>query len=155
MTAADRAELSDLVARYALLVDRRDLDGVAELFTEDGVLVLPGLPGTLEPTVVVEGRAGIRATLTAVERVPQTFHAVVGEVHENTADPDVRRGAVACTAHHYEPHRDGGVVDRVWHLRYSDTYRRGGEGWRIARRELQLGAVELHPVKAWRGEPHG
>ncbi|SEK73032.1 SnoaL-like domain-containing protein [Blastococcus sp. DSM 46786] len=145
----DRAALSDLVARYASYVDGRDLDAVAELFTDDGVLVLPDLPASLAPSVTHEGRAGVRAALAAVAGVPQTFHAIVGEVYDAGPSDDIHRGTVACAAHHLDRRGSGEITDRVWHLRYRDTYRRTGEGWRIARRELHLASIESRPVRSW------
>jgi ketosteroid isomerase-like protein len=151
VTADDRSRLSDLVSRYALHVDERDLDGAAGLFCPDGVLVLPDLPGSLRPTVEHVGAAAIRAALSAVERVPQTFHAVVGEVYDAGPGPGLLRGTVACEAHHLTENGPGEVVDRVWHLRYRDTYREAGDGWRFARRELHLASIEIRPVRAWLG----
>jgi hypothetical protein len=146
---ADRLELTELVARYALGVDERRLDDVAGLFTQDGVLVLPEPPRSLGPVHVREGRAAVRAALDAVTRLPQTFHALAGTVLE-PAGTDAATGTVACTAHHLSA-SDDAVGDRVWHLRYSDTYRRTAEGWRFARRELSIAFVERRRVEAWRG----
>lgn len=151
VSPTDRAALSDLVARYALHVDERNLDAVAELFTEDGVLVLPDLPASMLPTVVHEGRRGVRAALSAVARVPQTFHGVVGEVYDAGARPGLVRGSVACEAHHLAEKAPGEVVDRLWRLRYRDSYRHGEDGWRFARREVHLASVEVRPVRSWLG----
>jgi len=37
-------------------------------------------------------------------------------------------------------------TDTIWYLRYSDTYRRTADGWRIARRALYLRGIEERPV---------
>jgi ketosteroid isomerase-like protein len=145
----DRLEITELAARYALAVDERRLDDVAALFTEDCVLVMPQPPDTLDPVLAREGRTAVRSALDAVSRLPQTFHALTGTVLEATG-PDAATGTVACTAHHLSG-SDGAVGDRVWHLRYSDTYRRTGEGWRFTRRELAIAFIEQRPVGAWRG----
>ncbi|MGY1814530.1 nuclear transport factor 2 family protein [Blastococcus sp. SYSU D00820] len=147
-----RAALCDLTARYALAVDRRELDTVVALFTEDGVLVLPDPPASLAPVTAHEGRAAIRAAMSAVAAVPQTFHAVVGEVHDAGGDDDTATGTVACEAHHLSRGRSGEVTDLVWQLRYADTYRRTPQGWRFARRELHVATVALRPVRAWLGD---
>jgi hypothetical protein len=103
------------------------------------------------PTVAHEGRTAVRAALGSVARVPQTFHAVLGEVYDAGEDPDRARGVVACAAHHLTERRPGEVVDRVWHLRYRDDYRRAGDGWLLTRRELHLATVEVRPVRSWLG----
>ena len=139
-----RSELSDLVHRYALLVDDRDWAGVAALFTEDGVLVSPQPPRTLEPDVELRGREDIRAALTNLERMVRTVHEVFGEVYEET--PDGASGVVRGAAHHLSE-RDGRLMDLVWRLRYDDDYRRTADGWRFARRALTLDVVEARPVE--------
>ena len=52
-----RESIRDLVARYAHAADRGRFDEVAELFTEDGVLELPG-------DRIAAGREAIRTFLT-------------------------------------------------------------------------------------------
>ena len=70
MTAADdRAEITELLARYAIALDRRELDAVGELFTEDGQATYSG--NRLEP-----GRAAIVAYLTPLREVPMTQHMI-------------------------------------------------------------------------------
>jgi uncharacterized protein (TIGR02246 family) len=149
LRTGDRAELADLVARYALHVDRRDLDAMAGLFTEDAVFVLPDPPKELRPVLEHTGREAIRRALSSVEAVPVTFHAVVGQVFDAGPEPDTATGAVACVAHHLTE-RDT-VMDLVWHLRYTDAYRREDGAWRIARRALGIDWIETRPVRLWRG----
>jgi SnoaL-like protein len=55
--------IHELVHRYAVLVDERDLDGAARLFVDDAELVLPTPPRTLTPVRELRGRAEIRAGL--------------------------------------------------------------------------------------------
>jgi ketosteroid isomerase-like protein len=149
VSPADRAALSDLVARYALEVDRRHLDRVAALFTEDGVLLLPAPPASLAPVVEHRGRAAVRRALEGVLEVRQTFHALLGEVYDVGDDPGEAVGFVAGEAHHLAERAPGDVVDRLWRLRYQDTYRHTPDGWRIARRELHLASIENRAVRAW------
>lgn len=52
LSTQDRFDILDLVARYATCVDSRDLDGLAECFTEDAGFAL----GELK----VKGRAAIK-----------------------------------------------------------------------------------------------
>ncbi|TDC86868.1 nuclear transport factor 2 family protein [Actinomadura sp. 7K507] len=141
----DRVELLDLVSRYALYADRRDLPGVAGLFTEDAVLVLPDPPGSLGPARTFAGRDGIVEALSTLNDVPVTSHEIVGQVFEADAT-----GHVTCVAHHLTEREPGKPSDLIWHMRYSDVYRREDGGWRFARRALQIDFIETRPVRRWR-----
>ncbi len=132
-----RAELSDLVHRYAARVDDRDFDGAAALFTEDGVLIRPDPPNVLDPVHELTGRAAIEQGLRALEHVPLTIHAIVGEVYDGSS------GRIVCVAHHLLD----ATTDLVWHLRYSDDYREVEGQWLIARRALWIDLIETRSVK--------
>ncbi|MBF6435277.1 nuclear transport factor 2 family protein [Nocardia cyriacigeorgica] len=147
ITAEDRAELSDLVHRYASCADRRELGELAHLFTEDAVLAVPDPPRTMRPTHEARGRAAIIETCRTLERTHATLHAIVGNVFDMAAAPDTATGDVACIAHHLTG-KPGNAVDVVWHLRYRDRYRRVDGRWLIARRVLHLGWTERRPVLA-------
>ena len=138
---ADRAGLTDLVHRYAARVDDRDLDGVAALFTDDGVLARPG-PGTsLEPTAEVVGRAEIRRAMDALSAIDRTVHEVTGLVLTGTG-AGTATGRVSGVAHHVS-----GESDHVWHVTYRDDYRRVDGAWLFARRALTIVFVEDRPVR--------
>lgn len=149
---ADQVALGDLVARYALYADRRGIDAMGELFTEDAVLLLPDAPEELDPVRTFAGRSQIVATLAVLEQIPVTFHALVGQVFDVGPEPGTATGEIACVAHHLTSREDGKVSDLVWHCRYSDTYRLDGQTWRIARREQRIDSIETRPVRRWRGE---
>ena len=138
----DRVELLDLVSRYALYADRRDLAGVAGLFTEDAVLVLPDPPGELGPVRTFTGRDSIVEALSTLNDVPVTSHEIVGQVFEADAT-----GHVACVAHHLTEREPGRISDLAWHMRYTDAYRREDGGWRFARRALRIDFIETRPVR--------
>jgi ketosteroid isomerase-like protein len=141
LDATDRAALTDLVHRYAACVDDRDLDGVAALFTEDGVLARPG-PGTsLEPATEVVGRAEIRRAMEVLAGIDRTVHEVTGLVLTGTG-ADTATGRVAGVAHHVT-----GDSDHVWHLTYRDDYRRVDGAWLLARRALTIVFIEDRPVR--------
>ncbi len=153
-TLTDRAALSDLVHRYAALVDDRQFDSVATLFTDDAELVVADPPAVLEPVHAHRGRDAIAAAVAAVGRLARTEHAIVGEVYDGDRRPDVARGRITGIAHHWS-HRSGEqggteIVDFVWHLRYDDEYRLTGAGWRISRRALTVNAIESRPVRRLR-----
>ncbi len=147
----DQIALGDLVARYALHADRREIDAMSDLFTEDAVLVLPDAPEELDPVRVFTGRSEIAATLSVLDQIPVTFHALAGQVFGGAGARHGHR-EIACVAHHMTSRDDGKVSDLVWHCRYTDTYRLDGQTWRIARREQRIDSIETRPVRRWRGE---
>ncbi|ORB73927.1 nuclear transport factor 2 family protein [Mycobacterium scrofulaceum] len=150
ISAEERAALSDLVHRYAALVDERQFDSVAALFTTTAVLRVPEPPKALEPIHSHGGRDAIAAAVSAVGTVARTEHAIVGEVYDRAGAPGAARGRVACIAHHWD-RRDGEIVDVVWHLRYDDEYELT-DRWRIGRRTLTINAVEIRSARRLR--PH-
>lgn len=131
--------MRELAHRYAAAVDDRDFAAVAALFALDGVLALPRPPKHLDPIIEHVGPAGVLDGLKALEGVPRTFHALVGEVYDGT------RGRIACIAHHLLE-RDGMITDYVWHLRYLDDYVETAQGWRFARRDVHVDIVESRVV---------
>ncbi|MFI0367819.1 nuclear transport factor 2 family protein [Actinomadura sp. 1N219] len=146
----DRLALADLVARYALHADRREIDAMAALFTGDAVLMLPDAPRRLDPVRTFTGREEIAASFAALDGAPVTFHALAGQVFDAGPEPGTATGQVACVAHHVSEREPGKAADLVWHTRYTDSYRLDGGAWRIARRELRIDTVETRPVRRWR-----
>ena len=136
--------MRDLAHRYAALVDDRDFASVAALFAPDGVLVTARPPKVLDPVDEHVGPEGVLAAMSALAGVPRTFHAVVGAVYDGTC------GRIACEAHHLVPGDDGVVTDHVWLVRYLDGYVETDEGWRFARREVHVDAVETRTVQTAR-----
>lgn len=141
-----RAELSDLVHRYAVGVDARDWDAVEALFTDDAVLVVPEPPRTLEPAT----ERTVGEAMAALAGVVRTVHEVGAEVYDVAGD--VATGRITGAAHHVVE-RDGDLLDLVWRLRYADSYRRTADGWRFTRRELTIDVVEVRPVQKVRPDP--
>ncbi|WP_235736431.1 nuclear transport factor 2 family protein [Nocardioides alcanivorans] len=143
--AADRAAIRELVDRYAGAVDDRRFDAVADLFTEDAVLIAPDPPTALGPTVLHEGRDAVRELMAGLAFFTATFHAVHGVVIDPVEDPapegpDEFTGRVTCTAHHLSAGEDK-HRDLTWQLVYRDRYRRTDDGWRFARRELRIVSI--------------
>jgi len=146
LAIADRLELSGLVHRYAGYVDTRRFDDLAELFTADAELILPNPPDHLEPCVRHHGRGGVLEAMAALAGVTRTQHGIVGEFYTGATPADVATGAVTGVAHHWID-SGGQITDHVWYLRYSDVYRRGEHGWRIAARTLSIDAIETRPAR--------
>jgi len=131
MSVETRLALRELADRYASLVDRRDIDGVAGLFTEDGSLLIHG-PGDTEPRRGYEGRSNIRQALGGLSRFRATSHLVGGQL----LDLDGRTGETYCLASHVYDTGDGPRI-YVMSLRYQDAFAETPDGWRFAvRREL-------------------
>lgn len=142
---ADRIALSELVDRYAALVDDGDFSGAADLFTEDAVLRQPRPPHSLEPTDEVCGREALVHNFGQLRALRATQHAVVGRLFGADAE-DRATGRIACIAHHVSG--DATLVDHAWHLTYLDRYRRVDGRWLIAERILRLHWIERRPVSA-------
>jgi len=129
MSAADdRAEITDLLARYAIACDRREFDAVGECFTEDGQATYSGK--RLDP-----GRAAIVAHMQPLAQLPLTQH-VVGSV-SITLDGDRATATSYTTVNLVRPAGDGHeVVHRG--LSYDDRLVRTREGWRFQERFHQV-----------------
>ena len=140
--AEDRIAIADLVNTYAQRVDRKDVDGIAVLFTEDGEMVVYPEPGSSEPRLI-KGREAVREGLSDLHRYNVTFHAIAN--HTATIDGDSAVAETGCVAHHITG-AEGEERDRVWYLRYTDSLRRVDGRWRFARRELRVEIVTRGPL---------
>jgi ketosteroid isomerase-like protein len=122
----DRAELAELIARYAIAVDDRDLEAIGALFTpdgafrsKDGVMAAHGTAAVLE-----QFRGRFRA-------LKLSNHFSHDHIFEFGADPDAATGLVTA---HAEVWRNGRAL--IGALRYQDTYRRHQGRWCFADRLL-------------------
>jgi ketosteroid isomerase-like protein len=122
----DRAELAELIARYALAVDDRDLDAIAALFTPDGAF--RSRDGVMEA----------RGTQAVLEQFRGRFRALKLSNHFSHDhvftfgdDPDAATGLVTA---HAEVWRNGRAL--IGALRYQDAYRRHQGRWCFADRLL-------------------
>jgi ketosteroid isomerase-like protein len=115
-------EIRQLASRYALAVDRRDLDALLELFIED-----------VKVTREQRGRAALREMferMLGLERV--SFLNIGGHVI-NILDRDHAAGTVYCFAEMGSP----GSWDRQA-IAYEDDYERRDGRWYFVRRNHQL-----------------
>lgn len=119
----DRIAIRELLLRYARGVDARDLPLVASCFTPDAPY-----RGALASGTIADALA---ALLTAMRRYTATRHAITG--HSLELDGDTAQSSADCTAQHWLP--DGAC--RTVGVRYRDELRRGPDGWRIARRDVE------------------
>jgi ketosteroid isomerase-like protein len=141
----NRLAISDLVHAYAQGVDRRDSDGVARLFTEDGVFVAYATPGASEPTSRSQGQAEIARAIGMARHYRSTTHTIGN--HLAAVEGDRAKGETRCVAYHVLGD-EGSETLLVWHIRYLDTYVRRSEGWRILERVLRVDVVSDQPLRA-------
>ena len=127
MTATDdRAEITEVLARYAIALDRRQFDVVGDLFTEDGQATYSG--NRLDP-----GRAAIVAYLQPLAEVPMTQHMV--GTPSITIDGDTAT-AVSYTIVTFVREAEDGEGHVAVHrgLSYDDQLVRTPDGWRFKER---------------------
>jgi uncharacterized protein (TIGR02246 family) len=124
---SDRAEIGDLVVRYALAQEDRDAQACAKTFTPDGVMDFSPMGSGRH-----EGRRAI------ADHVAEMFEKVVATAHITTNHliTDIAANDASGTAYVFSraTHTNGMMVD--WLGRYADRYRRIDEGWRIAERRV-------------------
>ena len=114
-----------IIARYAVLVDARDVDGLLELYVDDfPVGRRRGLEALRESFVHMLGDNGIFRT---------TVHFVgQQDIRLDPSDPDRATGVVYCRAEH--EFEDLWVVSM---LQYWDRYERRDGRWLFAARDLK------------------
>ena len=142
---AEADELQALCVAYARAADGRDADGFAGLFTHDGELVVPRPDEGPGAFVVRRGRQELRLIPRALGRYANTRHDVGEGTFESVGDRTAR-GQVPCVAHHLSTLPDGVGIDVIWTIDYHDDYRLTADGWRIARRRLELHDVAEHQL---------
>lgn len=124
----DRAQLRELVARYGIAIDDRDIDALTELFTPDGSFrSADGVMSALGREAVIQQFHGRFAALQA------TNHIAHEQILDFGPDPDAAEGLVTS---HAEVCRHGRTF--VAALRYHDRYRRHEGRWRFAERVLSF-----------------
>lgn len=123
----DRRELEDLITRYCIAVDDRDLDALVPLFTSDASM------GHADGSAGGTGTDGIRRyyeeRLTGVGACVHYWHAQLVDF----TGPDAATGVVLA-------HAEMAVDDRmvVGAIRYHDDYRREGGEWKFQARRLRF-----------------
>ena len=126
-TTADRVALRDLVQAYAEGCDTRNAALLRSCFTDVATLTVHWVDRDATTMTFPAGADQIPAGLA---RYDLTFH-VIGN-HRVELDGDQATGSTYCFAHHVT-----GTDDHVMAIRYEDTYRRDGDGWKIVERHLR------------------
>jgi uncharacterized protein (TIGR02246 family) len=147
----DRLELSELVAKYGIAVDDRDVDGIAELYTRDGVFAGNRF-GTSTGNAAIREYFGKRWANSG-----WSFHFTHTQVVDFLGDDH----AVGCVTGHTEQVQDGDLI--VAANRYHDHYVREDGRWRFrlrSNRLLYLMSIAELPQffaderrKRWPGQP--
>lgn len=124
---ADRLEIQDLISRYPVHVDNRDLDALDELFTPDARLDFTSFGGPNGGLAAVKEFLG--ATLPAFA---STQHMM--GLPAITLTADIATAKTSCHNPMVMELPDG--KRRAWliGLWYDDEYVRTPDGWRIASR---------------------
>jgi len=125
----DRADLRDLVGRYGIAIDDRDLEAVAAMFTPDAQFrSKDGVMGATGRDAIVEQFKGRYAALGA------TNHFCHDQILTfDDQDADLVQGLVTS---HAEVFRIGKAM--ITALRYADVYRRYEGRWCFADRLLSF-----------------
>jgi len=116
-----RAAISDLLARYAVLIDARDLDALAGLFVED-----------VRATRERRGREAIREVIDALVSQFTTSVHFVGANTLDFLDDDHAEGVVYCKAEH-----EYGDEWIVMAIQYWDRYERREGTWYFTGRQVK------------------
>ena len=144
----DDEALRSLSIGYAAAADSLDGPGYAGVFTPDGELWVPVVTRSREPTVCRRGAEALAAVPSALAPYRATHHRVGRASY--TVDGDRASGTVHAVAHHLSAAPgtadNGPGTDTVWYFTYQDEYRRTHDGWRIARRRLDLADIEERAV---------
>ena len=119
----DRAEISDLLHRFAQALDRRDWDAYEANFADDGELILPWGGH--------KGRVGMAAYVSRdLGRFAATHHISANHQVSVTGDTATSRSYLQAV-HVLRPGDPASHFDvGGW---YDNDYRRTAEGWRLTR----------------------
>ncbi|WP_157393323.1 nuclear transport factor 2 family protein [Nocardia terrae] len=135
-----RLAVRELAERYASHVDRRRDVATAELFIEDGTLVIEW--GGEQATTTVRGRAAIEAAMKPLDRYRVTQHVIANQLVDFSGERV--RAETYCTASHVYDTAEGPRVF-VMRIRYLDTFAHDDE-WRFAQRHLVVDWTEDRPL---------
>jgi ketosteroid isomerase-like protein len=115
-----REAIGNLVARYAVLIDARDLDALAELFVED-----------VRATRELRGREAMKHLIEGLVCQFTTSVHFVGAQTLDFVDDDHAEGVVYCKAEH-----EYGDEWIVMAIQYWDRYERRGGCWYFSGRKI-------------------
>jgi ketosteroid isomerase-like protein len=119
----DRFAIADLFNRYAAILDQRQWDRLADLYTADATAELP------EGEELIRGNQAIASFIQgAIETIGRTHHFLSNHV----ADIDGDRATASCYLRAYHAGRDKRAHQYEESLgRFDATLVRTPEGWRL------------------------
>jgi ketosteroid isomerase-like protein len=122
LTVEDRLELHEIAARYGDLIDARDWQGLAGVFTTDAVFDATDLGMPL-----MNGLDKIRKGMDGSQNHPLGHH-ITNIYVESSGDEVILRSRIIAVGHR----------GRVSSASYRDRVRKTAEGWRIFHRVCTL-----------------
>jgi ketosteroid isomerase-like protein len=127
LSVEDRLAIEALVTEYAWLLDHRRWHDVAELCTDDAVLIIRGRE--------IRGKPGLAdwADHRAANKARRTHHQMT-LLRLEPVTPDQVTGTAALVLHVAKAGHGGTYIDLV--AEYRDEYVRTPDGWRFHRRHL-------------------
>ena len=125
----DRAEIGELVARYGLVMDDRDMVAMPELFTPD--IVVRSADGVMNASGLAAVVAMFRGRFAVLGPSYHFSHDRIVVFEDD--DPDAAHGTVLA---HAEMNRKGQPMLAA--MRYADRYRRHRDRWCFAERVLSF-----------------
>lgn len=133
LSADDRIQIADVIAKYGIHLDRREFERLAEVFIPDVVLDydLVGVRKGLDEAI-----AFFSGSVLSVQATQHLMHTTLVE-----SDGDGAVGVVHVTAHHVANEAAlPAPPEQVYTVTgtYTDRYVRTPDGWRIAHRHLKL-----------------
>ena len=126
----DRLEIQDLIARYALVVDAGDLDGLDEMFTADARIDFSTFGGP------VDDLAGIKRFLADSLGMFTRPQHLMG-LPLVTLDGDTASARTPCNNPMVIANSSGGSDVWLIGLWYDDAFARTDDGWRFTARRQE------------------
>lgn len=138
MTADDRLDILERIGRYSYAADEGDAEGLAALFTADGVMARR-LIGDDAPVTLAEGREALaawaRAAFAARPEGVLTRHHQRATAFDALGEASARtRTMLLLTRIGPGDRHPAAAVSGL----YRDEWRRTADGWRIARRVAEI-----------------
>ena len=127
MPGTDRYDIECLRGEFTDAGLMADLDRMAALFTERGILRIP------EANVEFTSRAEIRAGL---ERLRTVWEFMVQTIHPGTVEVNGDQATGRTYVHEFGRFRDG--TSHTNYAIYHDRYERTGAGWKFAERTYEI-----------------
>ena len=148
LSATDRAEIQQLVARYARALGGCAADEYASLFTEDGVFVTDDFRGATHRELYgqrgkIEGRAGLRQLVQT-----EDFCLNPAQKSATPAAGATTSRPVPTVVIEASPEGATGRASLGGGGHYEDVYVKTSEGWRFKRRTVFMPPASGSPAPA-------